>query len=155
MQAPGWLYVCLCTELGHELKLSICWSASLSQGLQGCGRDGSCQMSCEGEAWKGVPKPALFYGAEHQQGGLKGGQKRCFPKDLINYRAGAPVYSQDVYRRKTTKRSKAVRCVFRSPAAFVHATQPVFGLEGANRLSRWGKSWPGGDLGDLKHEPQP
>lgn len=30
-----------------------------------------------------------------------------------------------------------------------------FGSEGANGLSRWKKSWLGGDLGDLKYEPQP
>lgn len=52
------------------------------------------------------------------------------------------------------QQSKAVRCVFQSPAAFVHAMQLVFGLEEAKRLSRWGKSWLGGDLGDLKREPQ-
>lgn len=58
-------------------------------------------MSCDGDAWKGVPKTALFHRAELQGLVLKGRKEQCFPKDLINYRTEAPVYSQDVHRRKT------------------------------------------------------
>lgn len=58
-------------------------------------------MSCGGDTWKGASKPALFHTAELRAVGLKGKKEQCFPKDLINYRTEALVYSQDVRRRKT------------------------------------------------------
>lgn len=33
--------------------------------------------------------------------GSKGRKEWCFPKDLVNYRTKAPIYAQDIHRRKT------------------------------------------------------
>lgn len=132
-------------KVKHLLKV-LSWA-------RGCTRGGSCQMSCEGEAWEAVPKTALFHTAEPWESRLKGRKEWCFPKDLTMYRTEAPVYSQDAHRRKTpwdcteqgSETRRGVCCQL--PSAFVHATQLVFGLEVANRPSRWGKSWLGREPG--------
>lgn len=94
--------------------------------------------------WQRWPLPGeLFHPAELWDLGLKGRKEWCLPKDLTNYGTEAPVYSQDVHRRKTLwDCNRARQCD-------VFSSRPLHSFVQRSRCLAWRK--PRGSAGEENH----